>query len=174
VIKHSTYGARPLGALAAALAVVAIFLLAAAPRASADLASDPHCNPIEGAQYSACLSLPYRGYLWWDAQVDVTVYLPEQYGREVVACDPDFRAVLWGDDGGGSQDDEIRHLWVGPGWPVAQSYGISAALFAQSIYDSQLDEDDGTDELYARVSYFDCHTGLRRYFRTGTITGNFG
>src|SRR4051794_13263964 len=154
--------------------MVAISLLTAAPRAPAASMLGPACNPIEGAQYSACLTLPYRGYLWWDAQVDVNVYLPEQYGREVVACDPDFRAVLWGDDGGGSQDDEIRHLSVGPGWPIAQWFGISAALFVQYISSDQLDEDDGTDELYARVSYFDCHTGLRRYFRTGTITGNFG
>jgi hypothetical protein len=171
VTKHSTYRARPLRALAVALAMLAIALLASAPRASASMFA---CNPIEGAQYSACLSLPYRGYLWFDVQVDVNVYLPEQYGREVVACDPDCRGVLWGDDGGGSQDDEIRHLWVGPGWPIAQSFGISAALFSQFISTYQLDEDDGTDELYARVSYFDCHTGLRRYFRTGTITGNFG
>ena len=107
--------------------------------------------------------------------MDFTIYLPEQYAREVVACDPDVRAVLFGDDGGGSKDDEIRHLWVGPGWPIAQSYGVSAALFAQTIHDSDLDEDpDGSDELYARVSYWDCHTGLRRYFRTGTIKGNFG
>jgi hypothetical protein len=171
VTTHPTHRSRP---LAAALALVAICLLAAAPRASADSVAGPACNPIEGAQYSACLSLPYVGYRWWNAQVDVNVYLPEGYAREVVACDPDFRAVLWGDDGGGSQDDEIRHLWVGPGWPVAQWYGMSAALFAQNIFDDDLDEDDGTDELYARVSYFDCHTGLRRYFRTGTIVGNFG
>jgi hypothetical protein len=81
--------------------------------------------------------------------------------------------VLWGDDGGGSKDDEIRHLWVGLGWPIAQSYGISAVLFAQTISDSDLDEVDGVDGLYARVSYWDCHTGLRR-FRTGTIVGRFG
>ena len=168
---HPTHRARPLAALAAALALVAACLLAAAPRASA---AGPACNPIEGAQYSACLSLPYIGYRWWNAQVDVNVYLPEQYAREIVACDPDFRAVLWGDDGGGSQDDEIRHLWVSPGWPVATSYGMSVSLFAPTIFDDDLDEDDGTDELYARVSYFDCHTGLRRYFRTGTIVGNFG
>ena len=98
--------------------------------------------------------------------MDFTIYLPEQYAREVVACDPDVRAVLFGDDGGGSKDDEIRHLWVGPEWPIAQSYGVSAALFAQTIHDSDLYEDpDGSDELYARVSYWDCHTGLRRYFQ---------
>jgi hypothetical protein len=115
-------------------------------------------------------------YRYWDAQVDFTIYLPEQYAREVVACDPGVRAVLWGDDGGGSQDDEIRHLWVGPGWPIAQPFGgVSAALFGEYIRDDDLDEDpDGTDELYARVSYWDCHTGLRRWFRTGTIKGNFG
>ena len=49
-------------ALAAALVIAPAALLAAAPRASADLASDPHCNLSEGAINSACLRLPYRGY----------------------------------------------------------------------------------------------------------------
>jgi hypothetical protein len=39
---------------------------------------------------------------------------------------------------------------------------------------SQFDEDDdGADELVARISYFDCLTGMTRNFTTGVLQANF-
>jgi hypothetical protein len=160
---------RPLQVLAAALAILAVSFIAAAPRAAA---ATSNCN-YDGRTFLACLSLDYQGYLWYDAHVDLDVALPPQYASEIVACGADLTASLWGDDGGGSDDDFIRNFVVTPGWPVATSTGFSAQLYTKSLYYTKLDEDDGTDEIYARVSYWDCHTGLTRSFRTGTIWGNF-
>ena len=144
---------RPRQVLAAALAILAVSFITAAPRASA---ATSNCN-YDGRTFLACLSLDYQGYLWSDAYVDLDVTLPPQYASEIVACGADLKASLWGDDGGGSDDDFIRTFVVTPGWPVA----------------TKLDEDDGTDEIYARVSYWDCHTGLTRSFRTGTLWLDF-
>lgn len=162
-----------LRAFAALLAIVAVSLVAA-PRAAADSASDPHCNYDSNGSFNACLRFEWAGYGWMHAHVGIDRYVPEQYGREIVACGADFKASLWGDDGGGNEDDFIRDLVVDPGWPTAWSRGISAELTAKYL-DPELDEDKGSDrdELYARVSYFDCHDGWRHEYRTGEIVGDF-
>jgi hypothetical protein len=175
VTAHLTHRNRLLATLAAAVALIAVTLLTAAPRASAyDNPGDLHCHDIDNGTFNACLRLEGLPFRWWNAHVSIDVFMPEQYAREIVACDADFRAVLFGDDGGGSSDDNLRTLWDDAGYPIATSYGISAQLTAQTISDDSLNEDDGVDELYARVSYFDCHTGIRRFSRTGTIVGYFG
>jgi hypothetical protein len=94
--------------------------------------------------------------------------LPPQYAAEIVGCGADLKASLWGDDDGGSSDDFIRNFVVTPGWPVATPTGFFADLYTLNL-STELDEDDGEDELYARVSYWDCHTGLTRSFRTGIL-----
>jgi hypothetical protein len=173
--KHSTWRARPLRTLAAALGIVAISLLAVMPSASA--------APHRGTRYcaltistsNACLRLDYMDFGWWDAHSHVDVYMPEQYAREIVACGARFRAELWTDDGGGSDDDRIRdHMPIDPGSPVATPDGLRAA-FTLPTLKAELDEDPGTatDEIYARISFYDCHTGLTRSFRTGTVKGDY-
>jgi hypothetical protein len=164
--QHRTFRARPLRAVAA-LAIVAASLLAAAPSASA---TDNACN-YDNITFNACLRFDYADYFWWHAHAGIDVYLPEQYGREIVACGANFQASLWGDDG--ANDQFIRDLVIKPGWPAAGPTGIGAEFDAQYLHGSDLDEDDGEDELYARISYFDCHTGLTRNFVTGTIRGDF-
>jgi len=102
----------------------------------------------------------------------------EQYGREIITapCNANFKASLRGDDGKGFNDPVIRNLVIEPGWPIADSTGIAAELIGPSLFTHELDEDDNDheDELYARVSYRDCHTGLTRDFTTGIIRANFG
>ena len=171
---HSTHRAAQLRALAAALAIVAVFLLAMAPRALAD-SSEPHCMR-DGRTYNACISFDDRGAAFgYDVHVGLDVYLPEQYGREIIACGGDFKATLRGDDGKGERDQVIRTLAIAPGWPQAGAAGIGAELVVGGVRWDDLDEDEGheMDELYARVSFFDCHTGLTRQFRTGTIRGDY-
>jgi hypothetical protein len=151
-----------------ALAIVTVALLAAAPRASA---VDMACN-YDNRTFNACLRFDYQGYLWYHGHVGIDIYLPEQYAREIVNCGADFKASLWGDDGGGSKDDFIRNFVLSPGWPTAGTGGMSAEFFTHYLYSStHLDEDDGTDqdELYAKVSYWDCHTFDTEEFRTGTV-----
>jgi hypothetical protein len=158
---------RSVRALAALLAVAGLALVAA-PRASAEQA----CN-YDGRSFNACLNLDYVGYGWYNGHVGLDVKLPQQYAQEIVNCGAYPEASLWGDDGGGSADDYIRSFVPTPGWPVATSAGFSTDLFTQSINSNQMDEDDGTDEIYAKVSFWDCHTGGYRTFRTGTIRGEF-
>jgi hypothetical protein len=170
--NHHTLRARPLRvltALAAALAIVAASLAAAAPSASA--ASIPNACNFDFVTFNACLRFDDRGPGRWDAVVGIDVVMPEQYAREIIACGADFRASLWGDDGGGSNDDFISHMVLRPG-PAAGPGGLSAE-FSVPVDSSQLDEDDGEDEVYARISFFDCHTGLAREFRTGTVRRRF-
>jgi hypothetical protein len=159
---------RSLWALAALLACAGLALSATASHASVEQA----CN-FDGKSFNACLNLDYRGYGWYNADVGVDVKLPAQYAREIVECGADPAASLWGDDGGGSADDYLRDFVLTPGWPSANALGFSMDLYTQSINSRELDEDDGQDEIYAKVSYWDCHTGGTRTFRTGTIRGEF-
>ena len=170
--KHRIFRARPLRALAAALAIVAASLAAAAPQASAGLME---CN-YEVGTYNACLSTEAFHFGWFDARVGIDVYLPEQWGREIVACGARFKASLRGDDGKGTNDQVIRQLSLVPGWPVASSAGIAAEFIGPDLQGSDLDEDKGsdTDEPYARISYYDCHTGLTREFVSGVLKGRWG
>jgi hypothetical protein len=172
--KHANCRARPLQAFATALAIVAACLLAATPRASAAVNSSGLACNYDGVTFNACFSLQYVGYFWWTDHVGIDVRLPEQYAREVLDCAPNFKASVWGDDGGGSSDDFLRDLVVDTTWPpTANASGLSAQFVGYSVNSRELDEDDGADELYARVSYFDCHTGFTRNFRTGIMQDNF-
>jgi hypothetical protein len=170
---HRIFRARPLralAALAAALTIVAASLAAAAPSASA--ASIPNACNFDFVTFNACLRFDDRGPGRWDAVVGIDVVMPEQYAREIIACGADFRASLWGDDGGGSSDDFISNMVLRPGWP-AVGPGVLSAEFTVPVNSSQLDEDDGEDEVYASISFVDCHTGLTRQFRTGTVRRRF-
>jgi hypothetical protein len=166
-----TLNLRAHRALAAALAVAAVSLLAAAPRASAG-PPEATCGS-DGKTFEACVQLNYKGYLWYDGWAGLDVYLPAQYAAEIVACGADPKASLWGDDDGWEGDDFIRNLVVTPGWPQAKPSGFGVTFNTSSLYYTQLDEDDGTDEIYIRFSYWDCHTGLTRTFRSPNIVGNF-
>jgi hypothetical protein len=164
---------KPLAILAAALAGAALSLTVTT--ASASAATDgPHCQH-DGRTYNACLSfewLPPRYFDYADVTVGIDVYMPAQYAREIITCGADFKATLRGDDGKGVNDQVIRTLSVAVGWPSAGPDGIGAELIGLTVSRSALNEDSsGEDELYARVSFFDCHTGWTREFETGYFTG---
>lgn len=164
---------RVLATLASALAIVAASLVAAAPPASA--ASIPNACHSDVVTFNACLRFDDRGSGEWDAVVGIDVHMPEQYGREIIACGANFKASLWGDDGGFGQDDFITNLVLKPGFPSVATDGPPGigAEFTVPVSSFQLDEDDGEDELYASISFFDCHTGQTRQFRTGTVHHRF-
>jgi hypothetical protein len=171
---------RPLHALAATLAVVAVTLVVTAPRASADQASGngkSACH-YDGVTYYACLEqFQYVGYLWYNGSAFLHVNLPENYAREIVGCPgSSYHASLWGNDGGpgiDSDDDYIRDLVVTPGWPQANYSGLEIHFSTQDLYYTALDEDDGTDELYVRMSYTDCHNHSTYTYISDNIVGNF-
>jgi hypothetical protein len=179
--KHSSWRARASAALAAALAIGAVALLTAAPPASAGGLDGPHCR--HDRNYNACFSLDWlapESVNYENAYVGIDVYLPEQYGRDIIACGADFKATLRGDDGKGDHGDGkdhnqvIRNLEIQPGWPIADSTGIAAEFIGSYIAHSELNEDaTGEDEIYARVSYYDCHNFETHYFNTGYIVTFF-
>jgi hypothetical protein len=168
--------ARSLVALIVALAALAVW----SPRASADTPASSGrdaCN-YDGWSFYACLHFDYKGYGWWNASTVLHVNMSTDYARGVINCGPgaQFRASLWGrdEDNDHSQDDFIRNLVLTPGWPQASYNGLDARFYTVDIPDSQLDEDDGTDELFVRMSYRDCNTGFTRTFDTDDMVGNFG
>ena len=168
---NAAFRARSLVALAAVLAALTVSLLAAAPRASAD--TQQACG-YDGKTYYACLRFDYIGYLWYQGVAFLHVNLPQQYARDVIACGGDFKATIWGDDDDPG-DDFIRTMVLDPSAPPTVDYaGILVSFYAPNLYYDQLDEDDGTDELYVRISYLDCHTGLTRTFKSSNYVSNFG
>ena len=98
--------------------------------------------------------------------------------RAVRPRDPRLRRRLQGHAAGqrrqGPNDTVIRTLEVKPGWPIAGSTGIAAEFIGSNLRTSEFDEDSGgEDELYARVSFYDCHLGGDRDFVTGGFYGFF-
>jgi hypothetical protein len=172
-------GRRP-QALAVTLALFAVSLILTAPQASANQASgngNSACH-YDGVTYYACLEqFQYIGYLWYNGSSFLHVNLPEQYAREIVGCPGEnFHASLWGNDGGpgaDSEDDFIRNLVVAPGWPQANYSGLEVHFYMSDIYYTALDEDDGADELYVRMSYTDCHNRFTYSFNSDNIVGEF-
>ena len=171
--KHRTSRARPLRALAALAAALGILaatsLAAAAPPASANV--EMRCNG-DNDTFNACLHFEWLGYGNLEPHVGLDVYMPEQHARDILAYGANFKGSLWGDDGGGSKDDLLKPLYVAPGWPIADSTGMAVEFLGRSV-NEELDEDDGEDELYARVSFRDPDSGVTREFRTGTIRGEY-
>jgi hypothetical protein len=160
---------RILATLAAALVIGAASLAATAPSASAD--SIGNACSFNVRTHNACLRFDDLGQGEWDAVAAIDVHLPEQYGREIIACGADFKASLFGDDGGFGQDDFITNLVLKPGFPSVATDGPPGigAEFSVPAFSFQLDEDQGEDELYAVISYFDCHSHATSAFRTGTV-----
>jgi hypothetical protein len=168
MIVPRSFLSRMLPALAA-LMVFGAVASAAAPNASAE--TPLACKYDRGS--NACLSFDWRGYGWLDAQVGIDVHVPDQYGREILACGPDFKAQLRGDDGKGANNPILRTLILKAGWPTTFSGGISAEFYGPNL-SPELDEDrDGQDELYATISYYDCHTLQLVKFDTGVIKGEY-
>jgi hypothetical protein len=170
ITEPATRRGRALRALAAVLAIVAVSLTASAPRASA-ASYGPACNYDNS--FNACLRLDIARVALFNPVVGIDVHLPEQYAREIVACGADFKASLWGWDNGGSEDDFIANMVISPGWPAGSSTGLSSEFFLNYVDSNRFDEDEGTDELYARISYWDCHNRQTQKFRTGIITSEF-
>lgn len=167
----SIFRARRLGALAAALAATAFAL--PTPTASARL-TDLVCN-YDGVSFNACLHFTPAGFGYYDGHVGMELYMPAQYSREVLACGANFQASLWGEDG--ASDQFIRPLLIQPGHPalITGRDGITAGWTTSRI-GPQLDEDAGEarDEIYARISYIDCHRpGQVQTINTSVTVGDF-
>lgn len=162
--------ARTLVTLAALLAALAVSLFATAPRASA---AQQACG-YDGQTYYACLRFDPLPYLWWNGVAFLHVNLPQDYARVVLNCNPNFKATIWGDDDGEAGDDFIRNMVLDPAQPPTVDYaGILVSFTAPNLSNDQLDEDDGTDELYVKISYRDCYSGVTRTFKSSNYVASF-
>jgi hypothetical protein len=167
--------ARSLVALVVALAALAAW----SPQASADTPASSGrdaCN-YDGWSFYACLHFDYKGYGWYNASTVLHRNMSTDYARALIACGGYFKASLWGrdEDNDHSQDDFIRNLVLTPGYPQASYNGLDVRFYTVDIADSQLDEDDGTDELFVRMTYRDCNSGLvTQTYDTDDMVGNFG
>jgi hypothetical protein len=159
--------------LLAAPVVAGVMVLAQAvgiSPASADV-NDMACN-YDHITFNACLDFRSTADVnTLIGHVGLDSYMSEGYAQEIVSHGAAFRASLWGDDGG--NDRWLADLAVVPGWPASGPDGLGADLSA-ALYRGDLNEDtDSEDEIYAKVSYFDYHTGRTKIFRTGTVHGDF-
>jgi hypothetical protein len=164
-----TYSWRArLKGLLATLAMTAGLITATSAPASAD--SPPTCH-YDGWSFNACLTIGYMGDGWWSVRVGFDRYMPKSYADEILACGSAMFADLWGDD---STDHRLGYIPLVAPYPVSGSN--PAGLFAE-FYNPymRLDEDAGSDrdEVYAAVTYRDCHDGNWYTYHTGTIYGYF-
>jgi hypothetical protein len=166
----TTLRTRLMAALSALAMTLGLLALTTAPASAAAM----RCNHDNGISFNACLTIEYAGDGLWDVHVGFDRYLPKSYADEVLGCPGGgvFFSVLWGDDGGHPDDDELVSIPLDAGWPRTGSN--PAGMFAEfSRQRVSLDEDSGTDEVYAEVTYFDCHNGQWFTYRTGTHVGTF-
>ena len=169
--KHRKYLVRMLSGFAALAVGVGTFL-ATTPPSSASV-TDLACN--YDTNFNACLHLEYQGYGWWTIRVGIDVHMRQSSAQQIIDCGGTFDAALYGDDGGDGDDDFIRRLTIAPGSPVAGESGLGADLFQVNVNDSDLDEDDGQDELEVHITYYDCRIQSNsRVYRTGIVSGYFG
>jgi hypothetical protein len=166
--QTGSWRARVMGLLAALAMTAGVLTATAAPASAAAMS----CNHDNGASFNACLTIEYAGGGKWNVNVGFDRYMPQQYALEIIGCGARMFAVLWGDDGGHPEDDNRGVIDLRPGSPT--SGNNPQGLFAEfSRAGMNLNEDDGRDEVYAEITYFDCHNGQWFTYRTGTHVGNF-
>ncbi|MFI5497040.1 hypothetical protein [Actinoplanes sp. NPDC051859] len=162
----TTVRTRLMGAVTGAALAAGVLTATAAPASAAAI----KCAADD--RYTGCLTIEYAGDQRWDVLVGFDRYLPEAYAREIIACPGAGRltAKIMGSDPSNS-DDDLGLAYLKSGWPKAGPRGLSAEFSRSSM---NLNEDSGeADEVYAEISYYDCHTGLTQSFKTGLHKGKF-
>jgi hypothetical protein len=61
-----------------------------------------------------------------------------------------------GHNGIDPDDDFRRPVPLEPGWPRADGSGLEARFSVKALTARDVDEDDGVDELYVKITYWDC------------------
>ena len=157
--------------LAAPVIAAAMLLAQLVSPGPAQAAIGPKCLHDDGRSYNACLTISGTGELnQWRVTAGLDAIMSQRYAQEIIDDGANLRATLWGDDGGSRK--LIGSLPVAPGWPVAGPSGLSVEL-SGLVYGGDLNEDNGLDEIYAEITYFDFHRGRNIPHRTGTVVGEF-
>lgn len=164
----TSWRARLMGTLAALAMSAGLLTVTAVPASAVAQA----CH-YDGMSFNACLTIEYAGNGRWDVRVGFDRYLPKYYADGVLACPGGgaFFSVLWGDDGGHPDDDDQGSIPLdGPPTSGSNPTGLFADFFRSGM---NLDEDNGPDEIFAEVTYFDCQSGDWMTYSTGTLEGKF-
>jgi hypothetical protein len=140
---------RHIAQLFAALAIVTGLSVATAGTAMATNVGEQACHGPGG--YTACLLITNLGNNTYHVYVAVDIYMSQQDAQNAV--DSGFRptATLWGADGSSSPDDFLTNLTLTSFF--AWSGGIGTELQAD-VSGRLLNEDDGVDEIIAKVRLY--------------------
>ena len=151
---------RALGALGA-LMIAASALAVTASVASAETL----CN--SSSQANTCMTIVGPGQPGVKlVHVGIDVYMSQQDAQAIIDGGGWFWVVVYGADPG--NDQYLFPLPIKEGWPAAGVTSLSAE-FETLVGQSELDENVGRDEVYARILLFDPRTGLTRTFFTPTF-----
>jgi hypothetical protein len=133
-------------------------------------ASDPKCNFIEGRR-NVCLFIDQLPDGRWAVHVGIDINMTRRQAEAIVGTgNSPFTAEIRGDDGDESEDDYQFGLPLTR--LVATDKGLTGEFDLQ-VDGSALDEDDGTDEIFARVHYA-LPNGTRIFtYDTPNFVGNF-
>jgi hypothetical protein len=133
------------------------------------------CNPVLGS--NTCLTIEFQGSNVYRVLVGIDVYMRQDEAQDIIALTPGgnpFFVAIMDDDGGGPLSDRVLFpVPIAPGWPRAGEVGLSAE-FETLVSGSQLNGDNDSDEVYARVVLFDPRDRQTYILTSGVITDNFG
>ena len=156
---------RAMGALGA-LMIAASALAVTASAASAET----RCR-YSGPSYlgDACLTIIGEGEPGMKlVRVSINVSMSLQDAEAILAENyQPFWVVAYGEDGL-SGDDYLFPIPIKEGWPIAWNGGLKAE-FERRVPQTSLDENDGQDEVYARILLFGPGTNQRRTYTTPTL-----
>jgi hypothetical protein len=125
----------------------------------------------ESGRYVACLSVSHKGGGIYEIGVGIDVILPPAEVQQILANNPAgaFSASLMADDEG---PNDVALIPI----PLTAVSGFDnqlSAEFGRDVGHSIVNEDSGTDELYARVTLFNKATNVTRTFDTAVVSANF-
>jgi hypothetical protein len=173
--KHSRgWRRRALSALGA-LVITASAWAVTASAVSAEMA----CHwPPEGGS-NTCLTIEPVGNGFYSVHVGIDIQMSPQAAQTIIAENgrgwgQPLAALIMAHDHDDPAADTTGLFELHPQWVAAGNDGLSAEFYDNEVHSSQLNEDDGQDEVCARVIlYFDSSTNLERIFHSGCISGNY-
>lgn len=136
---------------------------------AASALAEQRCSGAPAA--NVCLEVVQLSNGNYDVVIGIDYHVGLQDAQAIIDCPGDpFNALVIGDDGSESENDR---LFIVPMTNMGASaeFGLSAD-FHTVVFRSQLDEDDGTDEVFGRVVLVDCRVGTR-IFDTPRIVRKF-
>ena len=159
---------RHIAQLIAALAIVTGLSLATAGTAMATNVGEQACHGP--GDYNACLLITNLGGNMYRVYVGIDIYMSPQAAQNIVNSGTQPAATLYGADGSPSADDTLTTL------PRRSFFVWSRGLaieFQKDVSGSLLNEDDGIDEIIAKVSLYIPASGTTNTYETGQVTSAF-